>query len=216
MFELFMFLPFLSSDDGGGNGGKGEDPQSGGEDNPEDDDKGGGGAEDDKSFTQEEVSAIASKEAKKAKASLLKSLGLNPDEFDADSVKEIIAKKKEQDEANKTELEKAKEQMTAKEKAVAEAEKRALKAESKLTAVSLGVDSKKLDDFITLAEAKVTEDVPLDKAMEKVLETYPDFSGSPKRQSFDPSNPRKKQEEKGGMKNTNPTANRILGYKHKR
>ena len=57
------------------------------------------------------------------------------------------------------------------------AEKKVAALEAKLLATSKGVKSDAADDVVALAQLKVSDDVPLEKAIDEVLKKYPQFAG---------------------------------------
>ena len=57
------------------------------------------------------------------------------------------------------------------------AEKKAAALEAKLLAASKGVKPDAADDVVALASLKVSDDVPLEKAIDEVLKKYPQFAG---------------------------------------
>ena len=80
-------------------------------------------------------------------------------------------------ESQKTEEEKKNEALTNAEKARLAAEERANSLEAKVTCLSKGVIATSVDDVVILAKAMVTEEITIDKAIDKVLEKYPSFKG---------------------------------------
>lgn len=91
--------------------------------------------------------------------------------------KEELKAYNEWKESQKTEEEKKNEALTNSEKARLAAEERALLAETKVTCLSKGVVATSIDDVVILAKAMVTEEVTIEKAIDKVLEKYPSFKG---------------------------------------
>lgn len=89
--------------------------------------------------------------------------------------KEELKAYNEWKESQKTEEEKKNEALTNAEKARVAAEERALLAETKVTCLSKGVVATSVDDVVILAKAMVTEEVTIEKAIDKVLEKYPSF-----------------------------------------
>ena len=57
------------------------------------------------------------------------------------------------------------------------AEKKAAALEAKLLAASKGVKPDAADDVVALASLKVSDDMPLEKAIDEVLKKYPQFAG---------------------------------------
>ena len=139
-------------------GGDGAGGSEGGQDGNEGSGGGKGtGNQSGKTFTQEDVNALLKKEKESAKKALLKELGVE----DAKSAKDGLAKYKEILDKDKSAAEKAGETLAAEQKAKAEAEKRALLAEAKVEVLSAGCKPEYLDDVITLAMTKVSNDKDL-------------------------------------------------------
>ena len=83
----------------------------------------------------------------------LKSLGVE----NSDSLQAIVKKAKEDEEANKTDLQKKDDALTATKELVDEREARVI-AEAKLSAIQLGAKPELVDDLVIVAKAKVTKD----------------------------------------------------------
>lgn len=89
-----------------------------------------------------------------AVAEYLKSLGVE----NSESLQAIVKKAKEDEEANKTDLQKKDDALTATTKElVTEREARVI-AEAKLSAIQLGAKPELVDDLVIIAKAKVTKD----------------------------------------------------------
>lgn len=58
------------------------------------------------------------------------------------------------------------------------AEKKVAALEAKLLAASKGVKPDAADDVVALAQLKVSDDMPLEKAIDEVLKKYPQFAGT--------------------------------------
>lgn len=58
------------------------------------------------------------------------------------------------------------------------AEKKAAALEAKLLAASKGVSPEAADDVVALASLKVSDETPLEKAIDEVLKKYPQFTGT--------------------------------------
>lgn len=132
-FSLLRPLVYFDANSGGGGGGTDDTP---------DGDKPKG-----KTFTQEELDALFAQRATQAKTSALSDLFKEIGVENADTLKALITKAKEADDAQKSELQKAQdkaalaektlaEQKTAQDAALAELEKRILNTEIKITAGS--------------------------------------------------------------------------------
>lgn len=145
-------LQFFAEEGGGdpgntGNTGEGDPGKQGGGAE-------GTGSESGKTFTQSDVNRMLKAEKEAAKKALLKELGVE----DAKSAKDGLAKYKEILEKDKTEGQKATEALSTETKAKEAAEARAVLAEAKVEVLSAGCRPEYLDDVITLAMARVTDD----------------------------------------------------------
>lgn len=156
----YRILQFFAADDGGSEGGANGAGEGGDGGNP------GTGNQSGKTFTQEDVNALLKKEKESAKKALLKELGVE----DAKSAKEGLAKYKEILEKDKTETQKAQDTANAAEKAKQKAEKRAILAEAKVEVLSAGCKPDYLDDVITLAMTKVSDDKDLAAVVKEMKE----------------------------------------------
>lgn len=199
-FPLKLNLQHFA-DDKGGDGADQTDDKSGGDDKAQgqNDEKQEG-----KTFTQEDVSNIASKESKSAVEKVLKDLG-----FDGfDNAKDGVEKFKEYQESQKTEAEKqeGKVKTLSDQLNLSQSENENLKAQ--MGAYKVGVDPEAVDDVVALAKAQVNDDTDIDAAIAKVVEKYPHFKSeaadekddtSPKKKTVVGGNPQggsdKKEEE---------------------
>lgn len=89
-----------------------------------------------------------------AVADLLKTLGVE----DSEALKSIVTKAKEEENKNKTDLEKSNDALSVVTKELAEERKERIKAEAGLIAVKLGAKPELVDDLIVIAMSKVTKD----------------------------------------------------------
>ena len=124
---------------------------------------------DEPKFTQEQVNAITAAEKRKNIAGVYKGLGFESEE----DAKAFIEKYREQEENNKSELEKANSTI-----AKLEAEKRAEMAnatdlEYRFKAMEEGCDPKSAKDIVVLAKAKMTDDKDFESALKEVKDQYP-------------------------------------------
>lgn len=87
-------------------------------------------------------------------AEYLKSLGVE----NSDSLQAIVKKAKEDEEANKTDLQKKDDELTATTKQLADEREARVIAEAKLSAIQLGAKPELVDDLVIVAKAKVTKD----------------------------------------------------------
>lgn len=126
-----------------------------------------------KTFTQEDVNNIATKEARKAQEKIFEELGIK----DFENAKEGFQKFQEWQESQKTESEKQQEALgnLKKEKETLSSENASLK--SQISAMKQGVKAESVEDVVALAERRVNEETTIDEAIKQVVEEYPHFSG---------------------------------------
>ena len=100
-------------------------------------------------------------------AEYLKELGVE----DGDTLKGIVTKAKEEEEKNKTDLERSNDTLTATTKElVAEREARIM-AEAKLSAIQLGAKPELVDDLVIIAKAKVTKDKDINAIIAEIKDS---------------------------------------------
>lgn len=100
-------------------------------------------------------------------AEYLKELGVE----DSDTLKGIVTKAKEEEEKNKTDLQKSNDTLTATAKElVAEREARIM-AEAKLSAIQLGAKPELVDDLVIIAKAKVTKDKDINVVIAEIKDS---------------------------------------------
>lgn len=122
-----------------------------------------------KTFTQEEVNAVASREKKQGKAAVLRELGLDPEDKKAvENLKKLI-------EDSQTAEQRLSNQLQTEQGAKAEAEARAEAAETKLAAIQAGANPQFVDDLVVLARSKVSDAKPIAKVLEEMKTTHPMF-----------------------------------------
>lgn len=163
-FEKLRFFPLLEEDGVGGTGGT--DPNTPPQEQPSGDPT---SSEPPKTFTQEDLNRVGAREKRQGVASVLKSLGFE----DEESAKAFVEKYRKEENDKKDELTIANESLQTEKKAKEEAEKRVNVLEKKLKALSMGVPESHIEDVVTLATSKVTEDKSFDEAMEDLKKLYP-------------------------------------------
>lgn len=90
---------------------------------------------------------------------------------DGDTLKGIVTKAKEEEEKNKTDLQKLNDTLTATTKElVAEREARII-AEAKLSAIQLGAKPELVDDLVIIAKAKVTKDKDINAIIAEIKDS---------------------------------------------
>ena len=141
--------------DGQANGDEGskggDDSQSGSGNNGEQD-------KTEKMFTQKQVSDMMAKEKKQGKQSVLNALGFKSEQEAKDAINLLKTLKDSQ----KSEEEKQKEANDAMVADKEKAEQRALLAEAKLSCIENGVNKESVDDVLTIAMSKVSDDKKLE------------------------------------------------------
>lgn len=153
----------------GSQGGTGAEGSDGSEGNEGDEGSDGGNGGSDKTFTQEEVTRMMTKEKRKGKSSLLRELGLNPDDKDA------VKKLKALIDSQKTDGEKKDEAVRVAQETASKETTRANAAERKLAVLMANCRRDRVEEVTTLAEAKVSDDVTFDEALEEVKKKFPDW-----------------------------------------
>lgn len=131
------------------------------------DDKGKSG----KTFTQEQVNKMMTREKNQGRSAALKELGIDPKDS------KMVAMVKALIESQKTDEQKAAEKDAENQNKMNEAEQRAQVAEAKAEAMILGVKTQYVDDVVTLALAKMTEDSDLKTIIGEFKTKYPVWFG---------------------------------------
>lgn len=151
----------------GGEGGGDPAAKGGDGGNEDDDDDGEGNGGSDKTFTQEDVNKLLAREKRKGKASVLKELGLNPEDKDAiANLKKILGE-------HQTDSEKKDNALKAAQDTASKETTRANKAEQKLKVLMAGCQKDFVDEVTAMALAKVDEDTDFDAALEAVKKKMP-------------------------------------------
>lgn len=126
-------------------------PNEGGEGSQSDSgNQNGGNDKGEKTFTQADVNRMMANEKKQGRNSILKELGFK----DVKAATEFISKYRPQDESSKTEDQRNAEN----EERIRDAEDRATVAEAKAEAMILGAKPEFVDDVITLAMSRLTDE----------------------------------------------------------
>lgn len=152
------------NEDKGDSGKSGDDKSGKGDDKGS---KGNGG----KTFTQDQVNRMMTREKNQGRNAALKELGIDPKDTKA------IAMVKALIDSQKTDEQKAAEKESENQTKMNEAEQRAQVAEAKAEAMMLGVKTQYVDDVVTLALAKMTEDSDLKTIIGEFKTKYPVWFG---------------------------------------
>lgn len=140
------------------------------------DDKGSGGKSGskeskDKTFTQDQVTKMMTREKNQGRNAAYKELGIDPKDT------KMVKMFKAFVESQKSDDQKAAEQESENQTKINEAEQRAIVAEAKAEAMMLGVKSQYVDDIVTLALAKMTDDSDLKTIIGEFKTKYPVWFG---------------------------------------
>ena len=142
------------------------------EDTGADDGKGKDEPNEEKTFTQAQVTRMMSKEKKQGKNSVYKELGIDPKDT------KMIAMFKAFVNSQKSDEDVAAENKAENDAKLAEAERKALTAELKAEAMMMGVKTQYVEDIVTLAMSKMTdEDADAKVIMGEFKKKYPVWFG---------------------------------------
>lgn len=155
---------------GGENGASGGNGAEGNSNENSDNNSGSQGGQ--KTFTQEEMTATATKEKRAGKNSILKLFGCEDEKTAKEEAAAYLAWK----ESQKTQEQKNQEAQGKLQTDKTEAEKRATLAENKLAVFMAGVNKDSIEDALAIASLKVTEDKDLSKVLEEMKE-QPKYRG---------------------------------------
>lgn len=144
-----------------------------------------------KTFTQEQVTKISTREKNQGRAAAFKELGIDPKDSKA------IAMVKALIDSQKTDDQRAAEKQAEEQSARAEAEQRAAIAEAKAEAMMLGVKPQYVDDLVTLALAKMSDDSDLKTIIGEFKTKYPVWFGESEEDADDKGKGKGKTGQKG-------------------
>ena len=117
--------------------------------------------------TQTETKVDVEKVKSEALSGFLKELGVE----DAEALRGIVTKHKEDEDKNKTELERKNETLTQTTKELADEREGRILAEAKLSAVQLGAKPELVDDLVVVAKAKVTKDKDINAVIAEIKDS---------------------------------------------
>lgn len=164
MFIRKRLIPLLQADEGLGDvvgalGASTNDPKG-----PDTTVKMQEGNQTEKTFTQSELDGIVKERLARA----------NKDKPSKEEIEAFNSWK----ESQKTQAEKQQEAIKNYETKITEANSKYQDLESKYFAIEKGVKKDSLPDVLVLAKSLVNEETPIDKAIDKVLEKYPNFKNN--------------------------------------
>lgn len=124
-----------------------------------------------KTFTQEQVNKMMTREKNQGRNAVYKELGIDPKDTKAVNMFKAFMASQKTDEQKKAEEE------SENQTKINEAEQRAAVAEAKAEAMMLGVKSQYVEDVVTLALAKMTDDSDLKTIIGEFKTKYPVWFG---------------------------------------
>ena len=166
--------------------GKSGDNKSG----KNDDNKGSNG----KTFTQDQVNRMMTREKNQGRNAAYKELGIDPKDSKMVNMFKAFV------ESQKIDEQKAAEKESENQTKVNEAEQRAMVAEAKAEAMLLGVKTQFVEDVVTLALAKMTEDSDLKTIIGEFKTKYPVWFGESSEEDDDKN--KKDDKSKVGQRGT--------------
>lgn len=146
-----------------------DENESGKTDDESDNEKGSKSNE--KTFTQDQVNRMMTREKNQGRNAAYKEMGIDPKDS------KMVSMFKAFIESQKTDDQKAAEKESENQSKMNEAEQRAQVAEAKAEAMMLGVKTQYVDDVVTLALAKMTEDSDLKTIIGEFKTKYPVWFG---------------------------------------
>lgn len=120
-----------------------------------------------KTFTQEQVNKMMTREKNQGRAAVYKELGINPND------KKAVAMVKALIDSQKSDEQKEAEKNAEDQQKIEEANLRAMTAEAKAEAMQLGCKPQFVDDLVTLALARMTEDGDMKTIIGEFKTKYP-------------------------------------------
>ena len=148
--------------------------------------------------TKTEPKVDIEKVKSEALSGFLKELG----DEDAEALKGIVTKAKEDEDKNKTELERKNDTLTQTTKELAEEREARIIAEAKFSAVQLGAKPELVEDLVVIAKSKVTKDKDINAVIAEIKDSA---SGK----VYFQSDEEEETEEKGKNKNKTVTRARV-------
>ena len=124
-----------------------------------------------KTFTQDQVNGIVTKESRSAIEKTLKELGFE----DFDNAKDGVQAYKEWQESQKTEQQKIAEQLESIKGEKTNIEQQFADLQAENLALKTGVIADSVEDVVALAKVKVTDEKDIETAIKEVVEKYPNF-----------------------------------------
>lgn len=157
---------------------------------------GGDGGKKEKTFTQDQVSRMMTKEKRQGMAAVYKELGIDPKDTKAVAmVKALIA-------SQKTDEQKAAEQKVENDAKDREAEERVAKAEIKAEAMVLGIKREFVEDMVALVMSKKADDSDIKTLLGEYKKKYPTWFSDGSEEEDDDGKAGKGKKGKTGQRGT--------------
>lgn len=141
--------------------------------------KTGGNENKGKTFSQEQVTKMMTREKNQGRNAAYKEMGIDPKDT------KMVKMFKAFVESQKTDDQKAAEEESKNQAQLSEANNRALVAEAKVEAMMLGVKPQHVDDIVTLALSKMTEDSDMKTIIGEFKTKYPVWFGESEEEDDD-------------------------------
>lgn len=145
-----------------------------------------------KTFTQDQINRMMTREKNQGRNAAYKELGIDPKDTKMVSMFKAFV------DSQKTDEQKAAEKESENQTKINEAEQRAIVAEAKAEAMMLGVKTQYVEDVVTLALSKMTEDSDLKTIIGEFKTKYPVWFG----ESSNEDNKGDKNKGKAGQRGT--------------
>ncbi len=184
----------LENEDLEDEGVEGQNTNTDSDDNSDNKSGNDGKGNSEKTFTQDQVTRMMTREKNQGRNSVYKELGIDPKDSKMVNMFKAFV------ESQKTEEEKAAEKERETQQKTNEAEQRAKFAEAKAEAMMLGVKAQYVDDVVTLALAKMTEDSDIKTIIGELKTKYSVWFGESEDDNKDSKN-------KAGQKGTGSSIN---------
>lgn len=126
-----------------------------------------------KEFTQTQIDNMISDRISRATKGMVDLSELGVD--NVDNLKTIVTTHQETVEKSKTEIDKANERTLKLEKELEQSKLVIQEKDNKVLAMKLGVEKDAINDALTLAKTRVSEELDMEQAMKEVLKQYPHF-----------------------------------------
>lgn len=126
-----------------------------------------------KTFTQEQLNGIVTKETRNAQEKIIKQLGAK----DFESAKEGLKQLKEFQDSQKTEAQRLTDTNKTLSTENEQYKDKVTNLEAQVIAMKAGVSAESVEDVVTLAKTQVNDDLDMSAAIDQIVKKYPNFKG---------------------------------------